>query len=82
MVGEGSGVGVGGSEMISSMLQSPVSEFTPNSHCGCDRAKRLGSTGDVGEVGVGVGPGVGIGVEEDEHSSIVDTTVAPSGQII
>ena len=38
----GSGLGGKGSEGISSVSQSPVSGFTPNSHCGCDRARRLG----------------------------------------
>jgi hypothetical protein len=62
-------VGVRGSEMISSVLQSPVSGLTPNSHCGCgcDRANRLGSIGDVGEVGVWVRSGsgleVGVGID-------------------
>jgi hypothetical protein len=45
-----SGVGIPASEMISSVLQSPVSEFTLNSHSGrgCDRANRLGSIESVG----------------------------------
>jgi hypothetical protein len=32
----GTGVDGTGSEGISSVLQSPVSAFTPNSHWGCD----------------------------------------------
>ena len=86
----GTGVGVLGSEGISSVLQSPVSGFMPNSHCGCDRARRLGSTEGVGVAGVGsavgVTGGVGVGVcarpghgGSPEQSGFSGSPVQPGG---